>query len=67
MNDSDVSFNKEPDFLSEKSKTVVFFQNPVKMITENEDKKKHAQRIVNMMSHDEAYIHDPILKKVKML
>jgi hypothetical protein len=37
------------------------------MITENEDKKKHAQRIVNMMSHDEAYIHDPILKKVKML
>lgn len=66
MNDSNVSVNAEPDE-SENDKTVVFFQNPVKMITENENKKKHAQGIVNMMSHDEAYNHDPMLKKVKML
>lgn len=49
------------------NRTDVFFQNPVKMIAENEDKKKHAENIIKMTAHDEAFNHDPMLKKVKTM
>ena len=37
------------------------------MIAENEEKKKHTDNIIRMTGHDEAFNHDPMLKKVRML
>lgn len=63
---SDQSDDFKNSELSKKNANVeVIFQNPVKLIEENERVKRHAKNIVDMMSQDSKHNLSPFVKKLK--